>query len=124
MPQQTEAAVKTRMARSSIRFMPKRSPSQPAAGMKTARLTRKPIATESREAVCSWNWRPMLGSATLTMVMSMMVMNMAATKTTLTAIFWLMANRGMSSFRRARPRFQRRPGVPDSPPVPVSRPGS
>ena len=78
------------MAVSRTRFMPNRSPSQPAAGMKTARLTRKPIATESRLAVRSWNCRPILGRATLTMVMSMMLMNMAETKTTLTAIFWLM----------------------------------
>ena len=82
--------------------MPKRSPSHPAAGMKTARLTRNPTTTESREAVRSWNSRPMLGRATFTMVMSMMVMNMAATKTTLTAIFWFSCIRGCmtSSLRR------------------------
>ncbi len=33
--------------------------------------------------------RPIVGSATLTMVTSMMLMNMAATKTTPTATFWL-----------------------------------
>ena len=32
----------------------------------------------------------MVGSATLTMVTSMIAMNMAATNTTLTATFWLM----------------------------------
>jgi hypothetical protein len=35
------------------------------------------------------NSRPMVGKATLTMVTSMIEMNMAATKTTLTATFWL-----------------------------------
>ena len=34
--------------------------------------------------------RPMVGSATLTIVASMMLMNMAATKTTPTTTFWLM----------------------------------
>ena len=36
----------------------------------------------------------MAGRATLTMVMSMMFMNMAATNTTLTLIFGLMCRRG------------------------------
>ena len=61
-----------------------------------AKLTRKPDDHRSREAVLSWNCRPMLGSATFTMVMSMMAMNMAATKTTLTAIFWLSWIRGFT----------------------------
>ena len=34
--------------------------------------------------------RPMVGSATLTIVASMMLMNMAATNTTPTTAFWLM----------------------------------
>ena len=34
--------------------------------------------------------RPIVGRATLTIVASMMFMNMAATKTTPTATFWLM----------------------------------
>ena len=36
------------------------------------------------------NSRPIVGSATLTIVASMIVMNMAATNTTPTATFWLM----------------------------------
>ena len=39
-PQRTEPTVKTTMAMSRTRLPPKRSPSQPEAGMKTARLTR------------------------------------------------------------------------------------
>ena len=46
------------------------------------------MATVSTESGRTWNSRPMVGRATLTMVTSMMFMNMAATKTTLTAIFW------------------------------------
>ena len=41
-----------------------------------------------------WKSRPMVGRATLTMVMSMMFMNMADTKTTLTAIFGLIRGAG------------------------------
>ena len=37
-----------------------------------------------------WKSRPMVGSATFTIVMSMMFMNIAETKTTPTAIFWFM----------------------------------
>ena len=39
-PHRTEPRVKTAMAINSTRLPPKRSPSQPEAGMKTARLTR------------------------------------------------------------------------------------
>ena len=39
-PHSTEPTVKTAMATSSTRLPPKRSPSQPEAGMNTARLTR------------------------------------------------------------------------------------
>ncbi len=38
--------------------------------------------------------RPMVGRATLTIVMSMMFMNIAETKTTPTATFWLMVTAG------------------------------
>ena len=56
----------TTMAASSTRLPPNRSPSQPDAGMNTARLTRNAIETPStgRPGVRSW---PMVGSATLTM---------------------------------------------------------
>ncbi len=43
-----------------------------------------------------WKLRPIVGRATFTIVMSMMFMNMAETKTTPTAIFWLMATAGTS----------------------------
>jgi hypothetical protein len=57
--------------------------------MNTARLTRNAIETVSAAVVATLKSRPMVGSATLTIVASMMLMNMAATNTTLTAIFWL-----------------------------------
>ena len=47
------------------------------------------MATASSEASVTPNWRPIAGRATLTIVMSMMFMNIAATNTTLTLIFWL-----------------------------------
>ena len=84
------------MANSSTRFEPEPVAQPAEAGMKTARLTRYPIATASSESGRTWNWRPMVGRATLTMVMSMMFMNMAATKTTLTLIFGLMRIRSMA----------------------------
>ncbi len=37
-----------------------------------------------------WKSRPMVGSATLTIVMSMMFMNIADTNTMATATFWFM----------------------------------
>src|SRR5580704_3169143 len=41
------------------------------------------------EVDSTWKLRPIDGSATLTIVASMIVMNIAATYTTLTATFWL-----------------------------------
>jgi hypothetical protein len=67
------------MAKSSTRRSPKRSPSHPETGMNTARLTRNPMATVSTASGATANWRPSVGRATLTMVASMIVMNMAAT---------------------------------------------
>jgi len=66
---------------------PKRSPSQPDAGMNTARLTRKAIEMLSTAVGLTENHGPMVGSATLTIVVSRMDMNIAATKTTPTATF-------------------------------------
>ena len=86
-PHRTDPTVNTTMAEISTRFPPKRSPSQPEAGMKTARLTRYAITIPSTAVGGMWKSRPMVGSATLTIVMSMMFMNMAETKTTPTAIF-------------------------------------
>src|SRR5260370_5795477 len=57
--------------------------------MNTARLTRKAMETLSTAVGLTEKSRPMVGRATLTMVVSMMDMNMAATKTTLTATFSL-----------------------------------
>ena len=96
MPHRADAPVNRAMASRSIRLDPNRSPSQPAAGMNTARLTRYPTATESSAVSETLNCRPMEGRATLTMVMSMMFMNMAATKTTLTLILGLMRIKGMA----------------------------
>ncbi len=68
---------------------PNLSPSQPEAGMNTARLTRNEIDIESTAVGVVWKSRPIVGSATFTIVTSMIDMNMAATNTTLTATFWL-----------------------------------
>ena len=78
---------------------PNRSPSQPDAGMNTARLTRNEIDTASTPAGLTPRSWPMVGSATLTMVTSMMLMNIAATNTTLTATFWVMRTRTSGSLR-------------------------
>jgi len=88
-PHSAEATEKTAIAVSSTRLPPNRSPSQPDAGMNTARLTRKAMETLSTAVGLTEKSRPMVGRATLTMVVSMMDMNMAATKTTLTATFSL-----------------------------------
>ena len=57
--------------------------------MKTARLTRYAMTTPSTAVGAIWKSRPIVGSATLTIVMSMMFMNIADTKTAPTTIFWL-----------------------------------
>jgi hypothetical protein len=86
-PQSAEASVKITMAPSRTRFPPSRSPSHPEAGMNTARLTRKEMETALTAVGATWKVRPMVGRATFTMVVSMIDMNMAATKTVPTAIF-------------------------------------
>ncbi len=93
----------TAIAVSSTRLPPKRSPSQPEAGMNTARLTRNAMEMLSTAVGLTENSRPMVGRATLTIVTSMMLMNIAATKTTLTATFWLI--RACKALRLPRPRF-------------------
>ena len=100
-PHSAEATVNTTMAASSTRLPPKRSPSQPDAGMNTARLTRNEIEMASTAVADTLNSRPMVGSATLTIVTSMMLMNMAATNTTPTATFWLM--RAPTAFLKTTP---------------------
>ena len=69
----------TATAVSSVRLPPKRSPSQPEAGTNTARLTRYEIETLSTDAVGTRNARPIVGSATFTMVVSMVLRKIAAT---------------------------------------------
>jgi hypothetical protein len=66
------------------RLVPNRSPSQPEAGMNTARLTRNLMATPSTRLSGTESSWERVGSATFAMVVSMIVMNMATTKTTLT----------------------------------------
>ena len=46
------------------------------------------MTTPSTAVGAMWKSRPMVGSATLTIVMSMMFMNIADTNTAPTAIFW------------------------------------
>ena len=48
------------------------------------------MTTPSTAVGGMWKSRPIVGRATLTIVMSMMFMNMADTNTVATAIFWLM----------------------------------
>ena len=48
------------------------------------------MTTPSTAVGGMWKSRPIVGSATLTIVMSMMFMNMADTNTVPTAIFWFM----------------------------------
>ena len=110
MPQSADAAVNSTIAVSSTRLPPNRSPSQPEAGMNTARLTRNPIAMLSTAVGLTWKSRPIVGSATLTIVASMIDMNRAATKTTPTATFWLIRDSTAPSIGDApRPRLQSPP---------------
>ncbi len=77
------------MAHIRTRLPPNRSPSQPDAGMNTARLTRNEIATLSTAVGLTPNSRPIVGRAVFTIVTSMIDMNIAATKTVPTTTFWL-----------------------------------
>ena len=83
-PHRAEARLKSARASRKIRLVPQRSPNQPDAGMTTARLTRYATTTASIEVLGTANWRPIEGRATLTIVASMMLMNIATTKTILT----------------------------------------
>ena len=119
-PHSAEAAVKTAMAVSSTRLPPKRSPSQPEAGIATARATRKAIEMLSTAVGLTPKSRPMVGRATLTIVASMMVMNIAATNTVPTATFWLM--RAATAF--LSPRLSLRCRLTGVPAIPAAtRPG-
>src|SRR6201996_5355369 len=88
-PHSAEAPVNSAIAVSRTRLPPYRSPSHPEAGMLMARLTRKAMAMPSTAVALTPKSRPMVGRATLTIVASRMLMNMAATKTVPTATFWL-----------------------------------
>ena len=109
-PHSAEAPVNSAMAVSRTRFPPYLSPSQPDAGMLMARLTRKAMAMPSTAVALTPKSRPMVGRATLTIVASRMLMNMAATKTVPTAAFWLIREFTMDT----RPRGQRKFRLPAS----------
>jgi hypothetical protein len=79
MPQSADAIVNIATAVSRVRLPPNRSPSHPDAGTKTARLTRYEIDTASTAVGLTENARPMVGRATLTMVVSIVLRKMAAT---------------------------------------------
>ena len=78
-PHRHELTVNTISANWNVRFVPNRSPIQPDAGIHTARLSRYPVTTHSIDAVGTSNSAANVGRATLTIVMSMMLTNMAAT---------------------------------------------
>src|SRR4051794_29713961 len=99
IPHRADATVNTVTAVSRTRLPPYRSPSHPDAGMKTAKLTRYEIEIVPTDVDGIENARPMAGSVTLTMVVSIVLRKIAATYTTLTAVFWLTAVRA----RRFRP---------------------
>src|SRR5262249_38250673 len=102
-PHSADAPVNSAIAASMTRLPPYRSPSQPDAGMVTARLTRKAIEMPSTAVALTPKSRPMVGRATLTIVASRVVMNIAATKTAPTATFWLI--RGVTGFLSPRQRL-------------------
>jgi hypothetical protein len=99
-PHSAEAPVNSAIAVSRTRLPPYRSPSQPDAGMLIARLTRKAMAMPSTAVALTLKSRPMVGRATLTIVASRMLMNIAPTKTVPTATFWLI--RGLTVFLSPR----------------------
>ena len=83
-PHKADVMVKSANATRKTRLVPQRSPNQPDAGMTTARLRRYATTTASIEVLGTPNWCPIEGRATLTIVPSMMLMNMPTTKTVLT----------------------------------------
>ena len=68
---------------------PSRSPSQPATGIATATATRNPMLMVAVASTGTPSSSAMVGSATLTTVASMMLMNIATTKTSATAFLGL-----------------------------------
>ena len=85
--------MKTTSAARNTRLVPNRPPSQPDAGMSTARLTRNAVTTPSTRSSGTDRSREMVGSATFT---------------TLTAILGLIRRAGMVFSERIRPRAGRR----------------
>ncbi len=84
-PQSTEAPVNTARESRSIRRPPKRSSSQAEKGIIMPRQTGYTITTASSAAAVSWNWRAILGRATVVMApstMQMKVMDTVMTGTT------------------------------------------
>src|SRR5256885_13730697 len=81
MPQSAEAMLKRARASRKIRFVPQRSPNQPETGMTVAMLMRYTTTTGSTEVAGTANCLASAGSATVTMVLSRIAMNMAETKT-------------------------------------------
>jgi len=79
-----EPSVNTASAVRKIRFVPMRSPSQPDAGIHTARLSRYAVTTHSRPVSLAPNSLPIVGNATLTMVMSRTSMKTPTTNATAT----------------------------------------
>ena len=88
-PHAAEAMVNNPTASRNTSRAPNRSPNQPATGMATATATRNPMFTVAVNSIGTPNSAAMVGSATLTTVASMMLMNIAATKTIATAVFGL-----------------------------------
>jgi hypothetical protein len=80
-PHSAEAAVNSAIAASSTRLPPYLSPSHPDAGMVIARLTRKAIEMPSTAVALTPKSRPMVGSATLTIVTSIMSMSAPTIRT-------------------------------------------
>src|SRR5947199_29151 len=66
-----DAATKIAIAIRNERFVPKRSEMKPAAGMKTARLSRYPVTVHSTWLVLALKSRLNCGTATFTTVVSM-----------------------------------------------------
>ena len=63
-PQSADAAVKSAIATMNVRLVPKRSPTQPDAGIQIARLTRYPTMIPSVAAGLTSKLRAIAGSAT------------------------------------------------------------
>ena len=78
-PYKADAIVNTDTAIRIVRRPPSLSPTHPEVGINTAKLTKNAIATVSTASGRVWNFRPNVGSATLKIVVSMMLMNIADT---------------------------------------------